>query len=251
MTSALALGLWTAGWASASTDTGTASNRTPVLLELFTSEGCSSCPPADRLLQMLDQSQPVSGADLIVLSEHVDYWNHDGWADPYSSALFTQRQAGYAQKLGIDSVYTPQLIVDGTAELVGSNGAGARTQIGKALGRTKTAIMFSNAVRQKDRITLHVEIGALPARSGSAAVYLALADNEDRSQVSRGENAGRSLTHVAVVRILQPVGTIGAAGFSKNLTVPVNAGAPGGLRVVVFVQEKGSRRVLGVAQQKL
>ncbi len=226
-------------------------SRTPVLLELFTSEGCSSCPPADKLLQSLDKSQPVPTADLIVLSEHVDYWNHGGWSDPYSSASFTNRQREYADKLGLESVYTPQLIVDGTAELVGSNAVQARSEIVKAVESMKAPISLSHVVRDGDHVSVHLDLPSLPAHKGKATIYLALADNEDRSQVANGENAGRSLTHVAVVRVLMPVGTFGAAGFSKDLTIPVKFSNQSGLRVVAFVQDQTSRKVLAVTQQKL
>src|SRR5215213_894825 len=120
-------------------------DRAPVLVELFTSEGCSSCPPADALLETLDRTQPVAGAETIVLSEHVDYWNQIGWTDPFSSEQFSQRQQAYAKRLRIDGAYTPQMVVDGTAEFVGSDRKVGLAAIGKAAGIPKAVVRISAA----------------------------------------------------------------------------------------------------------
>jgi len=229
--------------------------RVPVLLELFTSEGCSSCPPADRLLEALDRSQPVAGAELIVLSEHVDYWNRLSWKDPFSSPEYSTRQYGYASKFHLDSVYTPQLVLDGRVQLVGSDGYGAVSAIENELHEHKIAITISNAVHSGNQVTAHVELAPTELQRGTrtAILCVALADNKAESQVASGENAGRSLAHVAVVRALTQVGRINLERPSAQevtFSAPPGVGT-NGLRLVAFLQDPGSGHVLGVALQKL
>jgi len=237
-----------------STATDNSSPRVPVLLELFTSEGCSSCPPADRLLQLLDQSQPAADANLIVLSEHVDYWDRLGWKDPFSSPQFTARQRDYADRYSREGPYTPQLVVDGRFALVGSDSREANAAIQKAAREPKVAIVLSNAARDGKQVKAHIGVPPAPnAKKRSALLYLAIADNRAESHVARGENAGRSLAHVAVVRVLKEAGTIDLRSASSKevvLTVPAGAGASG-LRLIAFLEDPGSGHILGAAVQKL
>src|SRR5277367_5539920 len=154
------------------------SARVPLLLELFTSEGCSSCPPADRLLEILDEKQPVAGADLIVLSEHVDYWDRLGWKDPFSSSQYTARQQDYSNRYNLDGVYSPQLVVDGRFGLVGSNGREASSAIQKAIREKKIPIEISNVSRDGNQVTAHIELrGDQSFKSRRAVLYVAIADN--------------------------------------------------------------------------
>src|ERR1700757_4701741 len=142
----LSVALWTHLWArttQARPNTDGAP-RTPVLIELFTSEGCSDCPPADALLERLDRLQPVAGIELIVLSEHVDYWNGIGWRDPYSLHEYSERQGAYAGHFGIGSVYTPQMVVDGHFEFVGSDERGAIEAIAGAAKTAKIPVSISS-----------------------------------------------------------------------------------------------------------
>jgi len=229
--------------------------RTPVLVELFTSEGCSSCPPADALLEKLDRAQPVNGAELIVLSEHVDYWNDIGWKDPYSSHDYSERQSAYASRFGRGSIYTPQMVIDGHLELVGSDERGAiraienETKIAK-VSLTLSAIRFEN----DDKLSLHVESDPLgpSVRADSAGLFLAIADDSDESQVSRGENAGRTLKHVAVLRSLVAVGTVSKSDkFSRDMTVKFCNQDRRHLRIVGIIQERPAGEVLGVASARL
>ena len=225
--------------------------RAPVLVELFTSEGCSSCPPADALLQRLDQSQPVSTAELIVLSEHADYWNGIGWRDPYSSHEYSERQSAYAARFGSGGIYTPQMVVDGRFEFVGSDERRASQAIKEAAKAPKAQAHIRLGSSDEAAI-VHVEAGPLPSTSSrlSAGVFLALADDSDESQVSRGENAGRRLQHVAVVRSLTRIGTVDSSSeFSRDFDLKSKNHA--NLRLVVIVQEPDAGRVLGVGLTRL
>jgi hypothetical protein len=225
--------------------------RAPVVVELFTSEGCSSCPAADLLLAKLVSTQPVGGAEVIALSEHVDYWNRLGWTDPFSSKQFSERQGRYAKAWRQARIYTPQMVVDGGAEFVGSDGERARREIARAAGEPKAAVALEAAAAGGG---LRVAVRPLPPAqrpgSDSAEVLLAVVEDGLRSEVRRGENAGRSLAHVAVVRRLEVLGPLASGEpFDRRLDVVLDPSwRRERLRAVAFVQEVGSRRILGAAQ---
>jgi hypothetical protein len=221
-----------------------AAQRQPVLVELFTSEGCSSCPPADALLLRLEK-QPISGAEVIVLSEHVDYWNQLGWTDPFSSAEFSRRQSRYSDVFRRDGVYTPQMVVDGGVEFNGSDARRAQQAIISAAKEKKAAVRVTP---QGDH--LHVEVSDLPPGAGDRAeVLLAITETNLRSDVRRGENSGRNLEHTGVTRRLEVIGTAKpGAGFSADPKLVLGKNwKRADLRAVVFVQDATTRKVLGVA----
>jgi len=221
---------------------------TPVLVELFTSEGCSSCPRADSVLSQLGRDQRVPGAEIIVLEEHVDYWDRLGWKDPFSSAAMSARQSEYSEALGRRDLYTPQMIVDGRTEFVGSSEAQALQAIGTASAMPKPAVQLSWA--GGDALAIRVEPLTNATRNEAPQVYLAVAENMLHSDVKLGENAGRALEHDGVVRQLIAVGKTSTGSTRFSSTVSVRA-APewnrANLRAVVFVQERQSRRVLAAA----
>jgi hypothetical protein len=233
---------------------GDATARTPVLVELFTSEGCSDCPPADALLEKLDRSQPLHNVELIVLSEHVDYWDDIGWKDPYSSREFSLRQSDYAHRFHLHEVYTPQMVVDGGVEFVGSDERRAIQVSENAAKAEKVPVALSSIHLEANALAVHVESGPLTSSASpkSANVLLVLADDSDQSNVRRGENAGRILKHVAVVRKLAQVGTIDRGGtFSRDLKVSTETANLRNLRIVAIVQEMATGRILGVGSARL
>lgn len=215
----------------------------PVVVELFTSEGCSSCPAADEVARTLETTQPVPGAEVIVLGEHVDYWNRLGWKDPFSAAEFSERQRQYASVFPEGS-YTPQAVVNGRYELVGSRRAELTQRIAEAARAPRAAVALSQATAT----TLAVRVGSLPPGTPATEVVLALTETGLATQVGRGENAGHLLHHAAVVRALRPLGAVSADGtFAATVPLALAAGwQPAHLRAVVLVQERASRRIVGV-----
>jgi hypothetical protein len=202
--------------------------RVPVLVELFTSEGCSSCPPADRLLEQIDPQA-------VVLSEHVDYWDHQGWKDPYSSHALTQRQEDYARRFRIDGAYTPQMVVDGETEFNGSDGSRASQEIARAATRSKASVRITRLPEG-----LRVEVAGAPRAAG---VFLAIAENSGASNVTAGENNGRRLQHIAILRSLRKLGSVKKGGSFSQIVPAVEAAQ----RTVVFVQEPEAGPISGAA----
>ena len=230
-------------------------SRTPVLVELFTSEGCSSCPPADELLAKLQASQPVDGAEIIPLSEHVDYWDGASWRDPFSSAAFTSRQQAYVKALHIDGPYTPQMVIDGRTEFVGSDEGAALNSISAASGVRKAAVELSVGAPQASSVSVTISVKGLVAQGGGDTedVFLAVTENNLSSHVRGGENGGRLLHHAAVVRSLQRVGPV-TPGVVLSQSIDLKL-APTwkklDLSIVAFVQSRRTGRIFGAGMSSL
>jgi hypothetical protein len=209
----------------------TTGDPVPVIVELFTSEGCSSCPPADAVLARLEEKQPVPGALVIPLAHHVDYWDSLGWPDPFASSAATKRQHSYRGN------YTPQAIVDGSAEMVGSRGSALESAIADAAKRPHVKVLITPGAQ-----TGEVTVSA-PAVADSEIV-IALVQARARVAVPRGENGGKTLDHTAIVRELV-VGPHATFALPKGLRA-------NDVRIVAFVQERGGekagRRIVGAAQ---
>ncbi len=219
--------------------------KRPVLVELFTSEGCSSCPPADKVLMTLQNDQLVPNGEVITLGFHVDYWDRLGWKDRFSSAEFTRRQEAYASQLRTDGTYTPQIVVDGAFGFVGSNRAKANEVI------AKSAVQTNGTVELKiEGDKLKVVISDLSGNA-DASVYLAVTENGLSNRVSSGENSGSTLEHASVVRELNQIGNTRGkqVGGSFDTTLPTNSNWKSeNVRYVVFVQERSTLKILAVGQ---
>ncbi len=211
-----------------------------VLVELFTSEGCSSCPPADALLSRIAGTQ-VAGSLIVGLSEHVTYWNYLGWKDPWSQELFTQRQNTYSDRFNLTSVYTPQIVVNGARQVLGSDSAA----VARAVSETAIpAMKIKLGEAHLDGHSAHLDY-TLEGNAEGAELFAVVAEDMVSSSVLRGENEGHKLTHVAVARNLVDLGK--AAG--GNVNVPLPDTMHGSWHLVLFAQAKGQGKVLALASQ--
>jgi len=214
------------------------------LVELFTSEGCSSCPPADALLAELDANARATDAKIYPLSFHVDYWNGLGWSDPFSDASYSDRQGAYARVLG-GGTFTPNMIVNGADSFVGSDEAHATRAIETALASRPASAIAIDADLRGDSVNVHFRTTAAPS---DAKIFVAFVQASATSIATRGENSGRTLRHVDVVRALTSVAA--AADGEARVAVPP-ALARDGAAVVAWVQESSTMRVVAATRRSI
>jgi len=241
-----AIGMLYASEASATDATAQHGASVPVLVELFTSEGCSSCPPADAALLTLATEQPIPGAEIIALEEHVDYWDRLGWTDPFSSRAVSIRQDAYSEAFGTKQIYTPQMIVDGRMELVGSDLSRARRAVADATRSPKASIrIIGGPTFSAEILTVRIESAPVDGGAEESELWAAITEDGLSTDVRSGENGGRRLRHGAVVRALQMVTRLGSTGTAEARFRIGKDWSRERLRVVAFVQDSTTRRVLG------
>ena len=227
------------GWAAAQSHA--------VLVELFTSEGCSSCPPADALLRQLDGKITSSGQLIVGISEHVTYWNNLGWTDPFSASDYTDRQNSYGSRFHLDSVYTPQMVVNGEQQVLGSD----RNAVLRAVQETDhpgaLSVHIESAAISSDSLVVTYSIRGITPEHG-VDLFAVVADDVAESQVRRGENSGRNLIHASVARSIMRIGSVKGTPAPKNtVRVPMGNGPRSSARhLVLFVQSAHLGRVLSV-----
>lgn len=236
----------------------------PIVIELFTSQGCSSCPPADRVLSLLRQTGQIDGIPIVTLSEHVDYWNRLGWKDPYSKSVFSDRQAAYARAINRSNrIYTPQMVVDGREEFVGHNLRRATEAVRKAAARNriplKLTVIRSGTASSGSALKLEAVLQVLPSAKkenntkdlaglSRADVIIAISEDGLGDQVKRGENAGHTLRHDGVIRKLISSGPLKSESDIRTVALDL---APEWkteqVRIVAWLQEQDTRAILGAA----
>ena len=215
-----------------------ADDKPLTVVELFTSQGCSSCPPADRLLGALSERD-----DLLTLSVHVDYWDYIGWKDAFASPANGTRQRGYASKFQLRYVYTPQMVVDGAYQAVGSNASEIDGFIKKAMAAAHVAVALK---RTPDGAEVTLPASKLDGPAEIVAVYF---DRKHDIKVKRGENGGQTLSYHNVVRKMAPVAVW--QGEAKTIPIALPKGKGAGEACAVIVQMQATRRIVGAAKLPL
>ncbi len=213
------------------------------LLELFTSEGCSSCPPADQSLEAITAQAERTGRRVFTLSFHVDYWNDLGWTDPFSDARSTAHQQEYLLHFKQRGAYTPELVVNGVEEFVGSDATRTRDATMRMLARPAKTDVGAAVTHVHDGLLVHYAVRGGPER---ALVQVALVQRRAKSTVTRGENSGRELVHSNVVRDFRVMAVALPARGEVPLALPAGLDVAAA-SVLVFVSNPDSREVLGVA----
>jgi len=212
------------------------------VIELFTSEGCSSCPPADALIAKVHKE--TSDKPIYILAYHVDYWDRLGWKDAFSSSAYSERQKQYARWIKGAEIYTPQAIVNGSKEFVGSQESTLRNTIKADLADPgKTDLVLTNLKATEKNINVKYEA---KGTTGNSVLMIALVERNAVSKVMKGENAGRTLSHVQIVRELQTVKLDRNTG-TASLTVPAGF-TPQGFEMIAFVQNTGNGVITGAAR---
>lgn len=209
------------------------------VVELFTSEGCSSCPPADRVLLKI----AAENKEVYVLSYHVDYWDHLGWKDPFSQPLFTERQRQYAKQFNLESIYTPQVVINGAEELVGSD----EQRLRSSLLRSGTLPSFNLSAERKNAATINLTYELKITEP--MKVQIALIQPKAVNEIKRGENSGRTLHHVNVVRLLK---TLDANSASSSVVVNVPASLQDkAFEILLFTQAKNNNQIRAASKIRI
>lgn len=214
-------------------------------IELFTSEGCSSCPPADELIARINKES--EGLPVYILAFHVDYWNRLGWKDVYSDATYTKRQQQYAGWLNLSSVYTPQIVVNGQKEFVGSEENTLRNAIKYSLQKPVTAKLELNEVKtDKGQINLHYKTEGADQHT---SLFLAIVQLNAQTKVKRGENGGHTLSHIQLVRQLKRISLKDENAGTASIELPKDPD-PGKVELVAFLQNDTDGKIIAATQYK-
>lgn len=209
-------------------------DNTPVVVELFTSQGCSSCPPADDLMEALTRRE-----DVIALSLHVDYWDYIGWEDEFADPKHAKRQRAYAGFAGRRSVYTPEMIVNGVSDIVGAK----PMELASAIEKHKAQPRLVDIAVSRDKDRVIIKAHALKVMPLSAVVHMLRYQPERTARITRGENAGKTIRYMNVVQDWEVIGKWNGTG-----NLQLDADAPGNYPVVVLIQSDVDGRIYAAAQ---